>query len=330
VPDHDFDVLAIGNAIVDVIAAGADDFLVEQGIAKGTMQLVDQAASDRLYAAMGPGFEASGGSASNTAAGVASLGGRAAFIGKVRDDQLGTVFAHDIVAAGVAFHNPPAPTGPPTARCMIVVTPDAQRTMSTFLGIAGQVTVDDIDEDLVARSYAVYCEGYLWDAEPTKDAIRRAMVLAKRHGRRVSLTLSDGFCVDRNRHEFVELAERFVDVLFANEVEICSLYETDDFDKAARLVAGHCDLAFLTRGAKGAVAVRGDERHEAPARPRGPVVDTTGAGDQFAAGSLWGLARGYDLPTCLRLGTLAAGEVVSHFGPRPQVQLQSLASEALG
>jgi sugar/nucleoside kinase (ribokinase family) len=328
-PEADFDVVTIGNAIVDVIATSDDAFLADQGLSKGSMQLIDAERAEELYRAMGTGVETSGGSAGNTAAGVASLGGRAAFIGKVHDDQLGAVFTHDIGAIGVAFHNQPASDGPPTGRCLILVTPDAQRTMNTFLGTAGLVTVDDIDEDLVSRSFATYCEGYLWDQEHTKDAIRHAMVLARRHGRKVALSLSDGFCVGRHRHEFRELADRFVDVLFANDDEICSLYETDDFDKAAHQAAAHCELAFLTRGAEGAVVVRGDERHEVPALPRGPVVDTTGAGDQFAAGALFGLARGYDLPTCARLGSLAAGEVVSHFGPRPQVSLTLLLPEVL-
>jgi sugar/nucleoside kinase (ribokinase family) len=275
------------------------------------MALIDEARADELYAAMAPAIETSGGSAANTAVGVASFGGRAAFIGKVRDDELGNVYTHDIRAAGVTFATPAASEGPPTARSLIVVTPDAERTMNTFLGTAGRVTVDDIDADLVGGAAVTYCEGYLWDLDVTKEA-----------GRSVSLALSDGFCVERHRAEFVDLVSESVDILFANEEEICSLYEVDHFDDALQRVRKECELAFLTRGAAGAVVVRGDEVHVVGAHPQGPVVDTTGAGDQFAAGALFGLSQGYDLAGCARLGSLAAGEVISHVGPRPHRALR--------
>ena len=320
------DVVTIGNAIVDVIVSAPDSFLHEHGLVKGSMELVDAERSDRLYDALPPGLEASGGSVANTAAGLASFGARAGFIGKVRDDQLGAVFAHDIRAIGVTFTAAPAPSGPPTARCLIVVTPDAERTLTTCLGIAGQVTVDDIDVALVEGSEITFCEGYLWDLEPTKQAIRSAMEVAHGAGRRVALTLSDGFCVDRHRSEFRELARSSVDVLFANEEEICSLYEVGHFDDAMQQVRADVELAFLTRGASGAVVVSGDELHVIDAYLHGPVVDTTGAGDQFAAGVLHGLTQGFDLATCGRLGSLAAGEVIAHVGPRPAEPLAKLAA----
>jgi sugar/nucleoside kinase (ribokinase family) len=320
------DVVTIGNAIVDVIVSAPDSFLHDHGLVKGSMELVDAERSDLLYAALPPGLEASGGSVANTAAGLASFGARAGFIGKVRDDQLGAVFAHDIRAIGVTFRAAPAPSGPPTARCLIVVTPDAERTLNTYLGIAGQVTVADIDVELVEGSEITFCEGYLWDLEPTKQAIRAAMEVAHGAGRRVALTLSDGFCVDRHRDEFRELARSSVDILFANEEEICSLYEVAHFDDAMQHVRKDVELAFLTRGPAGAVVVSGDELHVIDAYLHGPVIDTTGAGDQFAAGVLHGLTQGLDLATCGRLGSLAAGEVIAHLGPRPAVPLDKLAA----
>jgi sugar/nucleoside kinase (ribokinase family) len=324
VPAHD--VLAIGNAIVDVIASADDAFLDQHELVKGSMQLTDPQTAEILYAAMPPGIETSGGSAANTAVGVAALGGTAAFIGKVRDDQLGAVFTHDIRAAGVDIDVMPAPDGPPTARSLILVTPDAQRTMNTSLGIAAEVTVDDIDPAVVADAAFVYCEGYLWDLEPTKDAIRLVMRLARDAGNAVALSLSDSFCVERHRKEFLELVRTSVDVLFANEAEITMLYEVDTFDEAIEQLRVECGLAFVTRGAAGAVVVRGAELHAVEATLVGPVVDTTGAGDQFAAGALYGLAHGCDLVTCARLGSLAAGECIAHIGPRPQADLRTLAA----
>ncbi len=280
-PTHD--VLALGNAIVDVISHASDDFLIRHDLKKDSMELVDAARADLLYEAMGPTIETSGGSAANTAVGVAALGGTAAFIGKVRDDQMGHVFIHDIRDAGVDFDVPPATHGPPTGRSLIVVTPDAHRTMSTSLGIAGAVTANDIDPAQVGDASITYCEGYLWDAETTKAAIRKAMKLARDSGNKVALTLSDGFCVERHREEFRDLVVNDVDIVFANEAEICSLYEVEQFDDALQRVRAECELAFLTRSAAGAVVVRGDAVHVVSANPLGPVVDTTGAGDAFAA-----------------------------------------------
>ena len=321
--------LAIGNAIVDVLADADDELLARHDLVKGSMELIDADRADVLYAAMPPGIEASGGSAANTAVGVASFGGRAAFIGKVRDDQLGAVFTHDIRAAGVAFDSTPATSGPPTARCLILVTPDAERTMSTSLGVAVEVSVDDIDEALVGRAAVTFCEGYLWDNDDTKAAIRHAMAVAQNAGRQVSLTLSDGFCVDRHRDEFLhELMVKSVDVLFSNEDEITSLYQVDTFDDALQRVRAEVPLAFLTRGAAGSVVVRGDELHVVDAVPV-KVVDTTGAGDAYAAGALHGLTTGRDLATCARLGSVAASEVISHMGPRPHRALRELAATVL-
>jgi sugar/nucleoside kinase (ribokinase family) len=324
-----YDVVGIGNAIVDVITHADDDFVAGHGLRKGAMTLVDEERAEALYAAMGAGIEASGGSAANTMAGVASFGGRAAYIGKVRDDVLGKVFAHDIRATGVAYDVPPGLAGPPTARCLIVVTPDAQRTMNTFLGISALLGPDDVDEDVVASASITYCEGYLWDVEVAKQAMRKAMAIAHEAGNRVAFALSDGFCVDRHRPEFLDLVEHSVDVLFANEAEICSLYEVDRFDEALARVRGHCRLACLTRSEKGSVLVTADEVHVVPAHPVDPVVDSTGAGDLYAAGVLHGLTRGLDLETCGRLGSLAAAEVISHLGARPQVPLRDLAAAAV-
>jgi len=327
-PTHD--VLAVGNAIVDVIAEVDDAFLLEHGLTKDSMQLVEPERAEVLYEAMPPGVETSGGSAANTAAGVVSLGGRAAFVGKVRNDQLGAVYVHDLRAAGVDFSVPPADEGPPTASSLIVVTSDAHRTMNTSLGIAGQVDVDDIDVDLAGSASVLFFEGYLWDHESMKDAIGLLVRVARDAGNKVSLTLSDEFCVERHRSEFLELIRSSIDILFANQAEIRSLYEVEHFDDAMQRAREDCDLCFLTRGAAGAVVVQGDEMHVVGAHRVGPVVDTTGAGDQFAAGALYGLTRGYDLATCARLGSVAAGEVISHIGPRPHQDLKVLAKELLG
>jgi sugar/nucleoside kinase (ribokinase family) len=326
-PTHD--VLAIGNAIVDVLSSTDDAFLSAHGLAKGSMTLTEPERAEEIYAAMGPAVEASGGSAANTAAGVASFGHRSAFIGKVRDDQLGAVFTHDIRAAGVTFTSAPATAGLPTARCLILVTPDAERTLNTSLGIAGEVTVADIDDELVRSAAITYCEGYLWDKDGTKEAIRHAMRVARDAERLVALTLSDGFCVDRHRDEFVELIATSVDVLFANEDEIRSLYEVEHFDDALQTARKHVPIAFLTRGAAGAVVVRGDEVHVVDAHAPGGVVDTTGAGDAFAAGAMVGLTSDRDLATCARLGSHAAGEVIGHLGPRPQRPFTELLGRAL-
>ncbi len=327
-PEPSLDVVALGNAIVDVIGQADDAFLARQGLHKGAMRLVDADEAERLYRSMGPGVEASGGSAANTVAGVASFGGRVGYVGKVRDDHLGAVFRRDIRASGVAFDVPAAVDGPSTARCLILVTPDAQRTMNTFLGIAAHLRADDVDPALIARASVTYCEGYLWDVAVAKEAIRFAMDAAHAAGRTVALALSDGFCVERHRAEFLDLAENRVDILFANEVEICSLYEVATFDEALQRVRRHCELAFLTRGEAGSVVVAGDEVHVIDRHPAAQVLDTTGAGDLYAAGVLHGLTSGCDPATAGRLGSLAAAEVIGHVGARPAEPLAALARAA--
>lgn len=325
-----FGVLAVGNAIVDVIAHADDAFLELHQMAKGSMALIDDETVHRLYDAMGPATESSGGSAANTAAGIASLGGAVAFVGKVAPDQLGEVFGHDIRAAGVHYDEVVGDAdGPATARCLILVTPDAQRTMNTYLGASATIGPDDLDAAVVADAAVVYCEGYLWDQPAAKQAILKAMDVARAAGALVAFTLSDGFCVDRHRAEFLELAEGRVDILFANEVEICSLYEVDDFEHAAARVAGHVALACLTRSENGSVVITAaGHRVEAPAAPVERVVDTTGAGDLYAAGFLFGFTAGRPLEQCARLGALAAAEVISHVGARPERRLAELAAAA--
>jgi len=319
-----FDVVGIGNAIVDVLVQADDRFLDDHGLHKGTMALVDEAQAERLYAGVGPGLETSGGSAANTLAGIAQLGGRAAFIGRVRDDQLGTIFSHDIRAAGAAFSTPPARSGPSTARCLILVTPDAQRTMCTYLGASVGLDPADLDLDLVARAQVLYLEGYLWDSEEAKAAFLAAAAVARSHGGQVALSLSDAFCVDRHRRSFQELVEGHVDLLFANEMEITALYEADSFEEAAEQVRGRCHVAALTRSAEGSLVLSGDEAITIPPYRLGELVDTTGAGDLYAAGFLHGYTRGDSLERCGRLGSLCAGEVVTQLGPRPQTSLKDL------
>ncbi len=325
-----YDVLGIGNAIVDVLAPAEDAFLEAHDMVKGSMTLIDAARAEELYTAMGSGAERSGGSAANTVAGVAALGGRACFVGKVRDDQLGQIFAHDIRAIGVDFHSAPATGGAPTARCLISVTPDAKRTMHTFLGACVELGPEDVDEDLVAASAVTYLEGYLWDPDSAKEAFIKAMGAARAAGRKVALSLSDSFCVDRHRDEFLDLVEHHVDILFANEQEITSLYEVENFDDAMQAVRGHCEIAALTRSEKGAVIVAGDEVHVIDAEPVDQVVDTTGAGDLYASGFLTGLTMGLGLPECGRMAGIAAAEIISHMGARPEVDMQALMKEKLG
>jgi adenosine kinase len=323
-----YDVLGIGNAIVDVIARAEDDFLVAQGMNKGSMTLIDEARAQAIYAAMGPAMESSGGSAANTIVGVASFGARAAFVGKVKDDELGQAFAHDIRAAGVAFETPPASDGPSTARSYIMVTPDGERTMNTYLGAAQDLHPNDIDEAQVASAAVTYLEGYLWDPPHAKDAFVKAAGIAHKAGRRVALTLSDSFCVDRYRGEFLDLIRKgLVDIVFANERELHSLYETADFDTAVKVLRGEARLAVVTRSEKGCVVVSREAVEAVPAEPVGKVVDVTGAGDLFAAGFLVGLARGRDHRTSARLGGLAAAEVIQHIGARPAVSLKARAAE---
>ena len=323
------DVLTIGNAIVDVLSHTDADFLIQHDLPMGSMNLVDADKSAELYDAMGPGVEMSGGSAANTAAGVASLGGSGAFIGKVRDDALGDIFVHDIRAAGIEFETPQSSDGPPTARCLVFVAPDAQRTMATYLGACVELGPDDIAPDVVASAQVTYLEGYLWDPPLAKEAFRRAIKLAHEAGRKTALTLSDSFCVDRYREEFLALLNEDIDILFANEEELKSLYQVDYFDDAMQKVRGHCEIAALTRGARGSVVLRGEELHVVDAEVPDKLVDTTGAGDLYAAGFLYGLAHGHDLATCGRIGSIAAGEIISHFGARPETPLKELLERAL-
>ncbi len=324
-----FDVTAIGNAIVDVIAPADDALLAAHNLPKGAMNLIDAATAETLYGIMGPGKEASGGSAGNTIAGIAMLGGRTAYIGKVAEDQLGQIFTHDIRAAGVTYTTEPLRGGLPTARSLIFVTPDAQRTMQTFLGACTQLGPEDVDMGYISASKVVYMEGYLWDLPRAKQAMLDAAMKAKDSGVKVSLTLSDAFCVARFRDEFLELAEKYVDILFANESEILSLYQAPDFDAALQQVRRHCEIAALTRSEKGSVVVNGGEVHVIDAVPGVNVVDTTGAGDAYAAGFLYGYTQGHDLATCGRLGGVMAAEVISHFGPRPEADVRALAARVL-
>jgi sugar/nucleoside kinase (ribokinase family) len=321
----DFDVAGIGNALVDVISSVDDAFVEAHGFPRGATTMVDLDRAEAVYADLPPAQELSGGSCANTIAGLASFGASAAFIGRVRDDQLGEVYTHDLRSLGVHFEVAPATEGPATGRCLVMVTPDAQRTQCTYLGASTFIAPEDVDPGLVARARVTYLEGYLWDQPSAKDAIRKAAAAARDAHRRVALTLSDPFCVDRHRSEFRMLVEHEIDVLFANEAEICSLYEVDQFDAALQHVRHHCQIAALTRSEKGSVIVAGDEMHVVDAYPVEQLVDTTGAGDQYAAGFLFGLTRGYDLATCGRLGSAAAAEVISHFGARPLVSLAELA-----
>jgi sugar/nucleoside kinase (ribokinase family) len=327
-----YDVCAVGNAIVDVLAPCDPAFLTAQGLTPGSMQLVDAQQSGALYAAMAAGVEASGGSAGNTVAGVGSFGGRAAYIGKVADDTLGGVFTHDIRAAGVAFETLPlkdgAASGLATGVCMINVTPDGQRTMCTFLGAANQLEAADIDADLIGASAIVYLEGYLFDPAPARAAFEAAAAAAHAAGRKVAITLSDTFVVSRWRAELLAFIEASADIVLANEGELAALFETEDFDAAAARLASMVEVAAVTRGEAGSVVLSGDERVAVDAFPVDKVVDTTGAGDQYAAGFLLGLARGLSLEDAGKLGSLAASEVIAHWGPRPMTSLETLAKNA--
>ena len=324
-----FDVTAIGNAIVDVLAKADDALLVQHNLPKGGMSLIDAETAERLYAIMGPGVEKSGGSAGNTIAGIAALGGRTAYIGKVAKDQLGDVFTHDIRAVGVTYDTPPLEGGLPTARCLIFVTPDAQRTMQTFLGATSQLGPEDVNMTYIASSKVLYLEGYLWDQPRAKKAMREAAIKAHDAGAKVSLTLSDSFCVARFRDEFLELVENHVDILFANESEILSLYQVQNFDDALQHVWKHTEIAALTRSEKGSVVVNGKEVHVIDAVKGVKVVDTTGAGDAYAAGFLYAYTQGRDLATCGRLGGVMAAEVISHMGPRAEADVKALAAKVL-
>ena len=322
------DVVGIGNAIVDVIAHAAEPFLAAEGLAKGAMTLIDADRAEALYRKMGSAIESSGGSAGNTMAGIASLGGSGGYIGKVRDDLLGEVFRHDITAIGVRFDTPAATAGPGTARCLVMLTPDGQRTMATYLGACIDLGPEDIDEGLIATAQVTYLEGYLFDPPRAQQAFRSAAAAAHRAGQQVALSLSDPFCVGRHREAFRELVAGDVDILLANEAEICSLYETDNFDAAAAAVRGHVAVAALTRSEKGSVVIGRGEAHAVPAVPVPHVVDTTGAGDLYASGFLYGLTRGLPPATCGSLGSLCAAEIISHVGARPEASLAGLAKTA--
>ncbi len=334
-----FDVCAIGNALVDVIADASDEFLQTSGVAKGMMTLIDAERAAMLYDMIGPTMQISGGSAANTVAGIASLGGKPAYMGKVKADQLGAIFRHDMHAQGVHFATSPAPeerrkeihevhqdrrAGAPTGRCLILVTPDAQRSMSTYLGAAIEFGPEDIQQDVIRNSQITYLEGYLFDPPGAKKAFHLAAKIAHEAGRQLSLTLSDVFCVERYRAEFIELIKNDIDILFANQNELMALYQTKDLDQAIAKAREQCGLVIATRSEKGAIIAKDTETVEVPAAPVAKVVDTTGAGDLFAAGFLFGLTQGKSLAEAGRLGSIAAAEVISHYGPRPQKKLSSL------
>ena len=325
----DLDVVGVGNALVDVISIESDDFIENHGLIRGSMRLIEPDEAVALYEAMGPGIEASGGSAANTLAGLASLGGTGGFIGRVRDDQLGTVFRHDIRAVGVEFPVAPATSGAPTGRSLIIVSSDGERTMNTLLGAASELSPDDVDESFVARGQVTYLEGYLFDREAAGQAFEKAAAAAHAADRMVALTLSDSFCVERFLESFRHLVESEIDILFGNEDELCLLYETDDPYVALAAAEKVCDLVVLTLGPKGSVVSQRGTRIEIDATPVDRVIDTTGAGDQYAAGFLFGLTHGHDLATSARVGGLAAAEVISHVGPRPETVLAALAAPLL-
>lgn len=322
--------MGIGNALVDVLSHESDDFVESLGVAKGAMTLVDEDRSAEIYDLTGPAVEISGGSAANTMVGVAALGGRAEYLGKVRDDQLGHVFAHDIRATGVTYEVSLAADGPATGCCLILVTPDAQRTMNTYLGASVHLGPADVDPSRIARASVLYLEGYLFDPPAAQEAFRVAARYAHEAGRVVSATLSDSFCVERHHDAFLDLVENHVDLLFANEAEILALYGTDDFDEAVARVREHVEVAALTRSAKGSVVATAESVLEVPAEPVERLVDTTGAGDLYASGFLHGFSQGADLGNCARLGSMAASEVISHLGARPEADLRTCASEVLG
>src|SRR3954449_2081966 len=326
--DAKYDVLGIGNAIFDVLVQTDEGFLARHGMTKGGMALIDEARATAIYRDMGPATEMSGGSAANTIVGLASRGPRGAYVGKIKDDQIGRLYAHDIRAAGVAFDTAPATEGPATGCSYILVTPDGERTMNTYLGAAQELTPADIDATEIAASTIVYLEGYLWDPKNAKDAFLKASTIAHEAGRQVALTLSDSFCVDRYRGEFLELMrKRAVDLIFANEAELHSLYQTSDFDTALKQLRADVNLGVVTRSEKGCVVVTPTDAVAAPASPIAKLVDTTGAGDLFAAGFLYGLARNLSHKQCGELGALAAAEVIQHIGARPLVSLKELAGQ---
>jgi sugar/nucleoside kinase (ribokinase family) len=326
--NKNFDVLTIGNAIVDVIAQVDEAFVLREQLVKGSMNLIDEARAEQLYSVMGPALEISGGSAGNTAAGVASFGGRAAYFGKVKNDKLGASYRKDMRGVGVAFDTLSATDGPATARSFILVTPDAERTMNTYLGACVNLTTADVDKAVVEASAVTYMEGYLWDKPEAKEAFRLASKIARRAGKLTSITLSDSFCVERHRDSFLDLIRNYIDIVFANESEIKALYQTQNFEDAVAAIRKDCPLAALTRSEKGSLIVRGSESVEVQAAPVAKVIDVTGAGDLYASGFLYGYTKGFDLQRCASLGSLAAAEVISHTGARPEVNLAAHAKKA--
>ena len=329
--DPRYDVLAIGNAIVDVISETTDEFIELEQLTKGGMQLIDAERATQLYDAMGPAREISGGSAANTLAGMSMLGRQCAFIGQVADDQLGQVFAHDIRATGIDFDVAPLGKEPPTARCLILVTPDAQRTMNTFLGASQFLAADLINKDLIASAAILYLEGYLWDPEEPRAAMRAAIEHAKAAGRKVAFTLSDTFVIDRHRDDFLALMDDgLIDIMFANELEICSLHQSDDFEASVAASAAKIPSLFVTRSEKGAIAMHEGARFVVQAEPVERLVDTTGAGDLFAAGVLSGLSQGRNIADCLTMGAVCAAEIISHYGARPEADIKAMVNARLG
>ena len=323
-------VLAIGNALVDVITTAPPEFLSQRGIAKGSMRLIPADEAETLYAAMGPGREISGGSAANTVAGMAALGAKPAFVGRVADDQLGKVFAHDITAAGVAYATAASTAGAPTGRCLIVVTPDGDRTMNTFLGACQELSEADLDAASVAASEILYLEGYLWDPPAPRAAMKKAIAVARANNRKVAFTLSDVFCVEGHRADYQDLLANHVDLMFGNEHEVCALYQTQDLDAAMAELARHAAIAVITRSDKGAIVLENGNRHIVAGEPVAKVVDSTGAGDMFAGGFMAGLVQGRSLPDCARIGCITAAEVISHYGARPEADLMALVKAKLG
>lgn len=330
-PQPSTDVIAIGNAIVDVMAPCPDDLIERLGMTRGGMTLVDTARARELYDAMGPAREISGGAAANTLAGLAALGAKCTFIGQVADDQLGEVFGHDIRAGGIAFSTPVRAGDPPTARCLIFVTPDGQRTMNTFLGASQFLPAKALDADAIADAAVLFLEGYLWDPEEPRAAMRKAIAAAKNAGRKVAFTLSDAFVIERHGadfHAMIDTGE--IDILFANEAELAAMAGTGDFEAGLAALSARVPVLVVTRSEKGAVAVRNGERADVPAEPVKAVVDTTGAGDSFAAGFLYGHVRGKSLAECLKLGAICACEIIGHFGARPEADLKALVAEKMG
>ena len=319
-----FDVAGIGNAIVDVLSFASEALIAKHGLNKGSMTLVDEARSEVLYRQMGPTTACSGGSVANTLAGMASLGAKTAFIGKVKNDQLVSIFTHDMHAVGVHFATSPMEQGPSTANCLIYVTPDAQRTMATYIGACSRVSEIDINEQVIGNSAVTYIEGYLWDTESAKAAIRKAITIARKAGKKIAFTLSDTFCVNRHRDEFLQLIKRDIDILFANEAELKSLYQTEDMTFALAQLRGVCQIAAVTRSEKGSIVLTSESTEEIPTNPVANIVDTTGAGDLYASGFLFGLTRGWDLPSCASLGNRCAGEIITQIGARSMKPLHVL------